>query len=175
MSSSHWSDPMKWFGPGSSSVSLEQSEDIVTPVFFSVIPFNVSKIADSLEESWIIEVAEPYFAILGKEVRESYMQTRGKWIELALGYGTKEKVFAIFLGYCMIGLMVAVYLNVLTVGNMRSAGRAVRGAVKQQLVVFKVSIFLLYHYPRQLLINFPGCLVYLDRARDLPFCLWDHA
>jgi E3 ubiquitin-protein ligase MARCH6 len=51
---------------------------------------------------------------------------------MALGDGTGERVFAIALGYAVIGLLVAFYLNVFTVGSVKSAGRAVRGAVRQQ-------------------------------------------
>lgn len=63
---------------------------------------------------------------------------KSTWIRLALGDGTPEKVFAVVLGYAVVGLLLALYLNILTVGNVKSAGRAVRSAVRQQLLVFKV-------------------------------------
>jgi len=58
---------------------------------------------------------------------------------MALGDGTGERVFAIALGYAVVGLLVAFYLNVFTVGSVKSAGRAVRSAVRQQLLVVKAS------------------------------------
>jgi len=58
---------------------------------------------------------------------------------MALGDGTGERIFAIALGYAVIGLLIAFYLNVFTVGTVKSAGRAVRSAVRQQLLVVKVG------------------------------------
>lgn len=86
----------------------------------------------------VIDVAEPYFAVLGKEVRVNSGKLHVTWTEWALGHGTREKLFAIALGYSVVGFLLALYLNILTVGNVRSAGRAVRGAVRQQLLVLKV-------------------------------------
>lgn len=59
---------------------------------------------------------------------------------MALGDGTGERVFAIALGYAVIGVLIALYLNVFTVGSVKSAGRAVRSAVRQQLLVVKVRL-----------------------------------
>lgn len=83
-------------------------------------------------------MAEPYFAALGKEVRMTAINFKATWVRLALGYGTTEKIFAVILGYAVVGLLLAFYLNILTVGNVKSAGRAVRAAVRQQLLVLKV-------------------------------------
>ncbi len=91
----------------------------------------------------IIMKAEPYFAILGKEVRLSVESLKDSWLRLALGHGPTERLFAVSLGYVIFGLVIAVYLNILTVGTARSAGRAVRSAVRQQLLVIKVFISLL--------------------------------
>ncbi len=90
-----------------------------------------------------MQLAEPYFAPLGEKVREVWQEVQEQWIKLALGNGTAEKVFAITLGYVVDALLLAIYLNVLTIGSMKSAGRAVRSAVRQQLLVVKVSGF--YH------------------------------
>jgi E3 ubiquitin-protein ligase MARCH6 len=49
-----------------------------------------------------------------------------------------EATFCVMLGYTIISLALAIYLNVLTVGNVRNAGKAVRGTVRQQLLVVKV-------------------------------------
>jgi len=57
---------------------------------------------------------------------------------MAFGDGPAERTFAILLGYVVVGLVLAIYLNLFTVGNARSAGRAVRSAVRQQLLVLKV-------------------------------------
>jgi E3 ubiquitin-protein ligase MARCH6 len=86
-----------------------------------------------------VEVAEPHFARFGKHVRLSVEHFREQWINMTVGSGPAEKVFAISLGYVVVGLAVAVYLNLLTVGNAKSANRAIRSAVKQQLLVIKVG------------------------------------
>lgn len=86
------------------------------------------------------ESAEQIFAPIGKQVREFTETSRTAWVRLALGNGPNEKIFAVMLGYVVIGVAVALYLNVLTVGSMQSAGRAVRNAVRQQLLVVKVSL-----------------------------------
>jgi E3 ubiquitin-protein ligase MARCH6 len=85
-----------------------------------------------------VSAAEPYFAALGQEVRLSADQIRTTWTRLALGHGVKEKVFAVALGYVVVMILVSIYLNLLTVGNMKTAGRAVRTAVREQLLVLKV-------------------------------------
>jgi hypothetical protein len=88
----------------------------------------------------IIVAAEPYVEALGKQARTSSYQVATGWTRMALGDGTGERVFAIALGYAVIGLLVAFYLNVFTVGSVKSAGRAVRSAVRQQLLVVKASL-----------------------------------
>ncbi|KAK2465700.1 hypothetical protein APHAL10511_002244 [Amanita phalloides] len=102
--------------------------------------------------------AEPYFAILGKEVRLGVERLKDSWLRLALGHGPMERLFAVSLGYLIFGLAVAGYLNILTVGTARSAGRAVRSAVRQQLLVIKVAAFIFIE-----LVTFPfGCGIVLD-------------
>jgi E3 ubiquitin-protein ligase MARCH6 len=88
----------------------------------------------------IVVAAEPYVEALGKQARTSSYQVATGWTRMALGDGTGERVFAIALGYAVIGLLVAFYLNVFTVGSVKSAGRAVRSAVRQQLLVVKASL-----------------------------------
>ncbi|KAF7289096.1 RING-CH-type domain-containing protein [Mycena chlorophos] len=106
----------------------------------------------------IIETAEPYFAALGKEVRVNAVHVGEGWMRLALGHGPKERVFAVCLGYLVVIFMVAIYLNLLTVGNMKTAGRAVRSAVREQLLVVKVAAFIFIE-----LVIFPlGCGIVLD-------------
>lgn len=56
-----------------------------------------------------------------------------------MGSGPGERIFAISIGYAVVGFVLALYLNILTVGNARTATRAVRNAVRQQLLVIKVS------------------------------------
>lgn len=82
--------------------------------------------------------AEPYFAMLGKEVRTGSIQLRETWERLAVGEGPNERAFAVVFGYLVLSLLLALYLNILTVGNAKNAGRAVRSAVRQQLLVLKV-------------------------------------
>ncbi|KAJ6568247.1 hypothetical protein DFH09DRAFT_1261311 [Mycena vulgaris] len=109
-------------------------------------------------QSTVVNAAEPYFAALGHEVRLSAAQIRTTWTRLALGHGAKEKVFAVALGYVVVMVLVSLYLNLLTVGNMKTAGRAVRTAVREQLLVLKVATFIFIE-----LVTFPlGCGIVLD-------------
>ncbi|KAG1770200.1 hypothetical protein EDD22DRAFT_866585 [Suillus occidentalis] len=109
-------------------------------------------------DSVIARYLEPYFATLGREVRTASEQLQTSWINLTMGQGTREKVFAIILGYGVVGVLLAIYLNVFTVGNARSAGRAIRSAVRQQLLVVKVAMFIVIE-----LVIFPlGCGIMLD-------------
>ena len=87
-----------------------------------------------------MQFAEPYFAPLGRTIRLLGSDLRRHWVRLALGNGTAEKMFAIFLGYLVDAILLAVYLNLLNVGSMKSAGRAIRNAVRQQLLVVKVRV-----------------------------------
>ncbi|KAH9172209.1 hypothetical protein EDB89DRAFT_1851386 [Lactarius sanguifluus] len=105
-----------------------------------------------------VKTAEHYLEVLGKQVRISSYQVATSWTRMALGDGTGERIFAIVLGYAVIGLLIAFYLNVFTVGTVRSAGRAVRSAVRQQLLVVKVAAFIIIE-----LVLFPlGCGINLD-------------
>ena len=94
-------------------------------------------------DSAFMRIAEPYFAPLGEFVRLTSDDLKQSWVRLALGSGTAEKVFAISFGYAFVAVLLALYLNVLTVGSMRNAGRAVRSAVRQQLLVVKVRLLTL--------------------------------
>lgn len=101
---------------------------------------------------------EPYFELLGKEVRLTGVKLQTTWIRMALGSGTSSRVFAIGLGYAVVSLLFCLYLNILTVGNARTAGLAVRNAVRQQLLVLKVAAFIFIE-----LVTFPlGCGIVLD-------------
>ncbi|KAI0294319.1 hypothetical protein B0F90DRAFT_1757507 [Multifurca ochricompacta] len=104
----------------------------------------------------VVLTVEPYLEALGKQVRINSYQVATGWTKLALGDGTGERVFAIALGYAVIGLLIAFYLNIFTVGTVKSAGRAVRSAVRQQLLV--VATFIIVE-----LVLFPlGCGINLD-------------
>lgn len=108
--------------------------------------------------SAVARFLEPYFAEFGHEIRLITEQAQKSWVHLALGHGTPERTFAICLGYTVITICLAFYLNVFTVGNARSAGRAVRNAVRQQLLVVKVAMFIIIE-----LVIFPlGCGIMLD-------------
>ncbi|TFK63266.1 hypothetical protein BDN72DRAFT_964036 [Pluteus cervinus] len=105
-----------------------------------------------------LNFTEPYFAALGREVRLAGEQLRAAWLEMALGSTPSDRAFATILGYSVVGLSIAIYLNILTVGNAKSAGRAVRSAVRQQLLVLKVAGFIFIE-----LVLFPlGCGIVLD-------------
>ncbi|KAI0077759.1 hypothetical protein K474DRAFT_1620717 [Panus rudis PR-1116 ss-1] len=109
------------------------------------------------DSAWL-RLAEPYFAPIGRSVREKYHTLAEAWVQLAIGDNTSSKLFAICLGYALNALVMAIYLNVLTFGSVKSAGRAVRSAVRQQLLVIKVASFIIVE-----LVVFPlGCGVMLD-------------
>ena len=84
---------------------------------------------------------EPYFARLGKRVRLNAAGLKSAWIELANGDANMNRCFAIAFGYLIAGLLLAIYLNVQNVGSVQTAGRAVRNAIRQQLIVLKVRHF----------------------------------
>ncbi|KAF5383819.1 hypothetical protein D9615_003736 [Tricholomella constricta] len=106
----------------------------------------------------LVDLAEPQFAWLGMRVRLASLHVQLIWIRLAVGEAPADRAFAIILGYAVVGLAVAIYLNLLTVGNARSAGRAVRSAVRQQLLVLKVASFIFIE-----LVTFPlSCGIVLD-------------
>ena len=81
---------------------------------------------------------EPYFEALGKEVRISATTAQVTWIELALGNGPSNRVFAVSLGYLVAAFLLYIYLNLLAVSNARTAVLAVLNAVRQQLLILKV-------------------------------------
>ncbi|OCH96342.1 hypothetical protein OBBRIDRAFT_816012 [Obba rivulosa] len=123
-------------------------------------PTEASSLFDTLLQSDapVLRVIEPYFAPIGHNVRVGSKEAVSIWIRFALGNGPNEKAFAVVLGYAIISLLLALYLNILTVGSVKSAGRAVRSAVRQQLLVLKVAIFIMIE-----LVVFPlGCGVMLD-------------
>jgi E3 ubiquitin-protein ligase MARCH6 len=123
-----WDKATSYFGSLPSKLAAD-SRSNSTPSF----------IARLLESNHpVVEATEPYLEALSKQVRISSCQIATGWKRMALGDGTGERIFAISLGYAVIGLLIAFYLNVFTVGTVKSAGRAVRSAVRQQLLVVKV-------------------------------------
>lgn len=100
-------------------------------------PYIINQVFE--HNSTLAYLAEPHLAALGKEVRTGVSYLQGAWSRLALGYGATEKVFAILLGYIVVGVMLAIYLNLLTVGNVETAGRAIRNTIRQQLLILKVG------------------------------------
>lgn len=81
---------------------------------------------------------EPHFAQLGRVVRINAMWAKSSWVDLANGDATSNRLFSIALGYLIASFLLAIYLNILNVGNVQSAGRAMRSAIRQQLIVLKV-------------------------------------
>ncbi|KAF8074708.1 hypothetical protein FPV67DRAFT_1474663 [Lyophyllum atratum] len=105
-----------------------------------------------------IDMAEPHFAWLGMRVRLTSLKLQLAWMEFAVGETPADRAFAIVLGYTVVGIILALYLNLLTLGNARSAGRAIRSAVRQQLLVLKVATFIFIE-----LVTFPlSCGIVLD-------------
>ncbi|KAG5654209.1 hypothetical protein H0H81_006242 [Sphagnurus paluster] len=130
----------------SSTTPQPQPSAVTTPSLFATF---LDRVAD---------LAEPQFALLGMRVRVAWVQLRLAWLRLAIGQTPTDRTFAIILGYVVVGVIVAIYLNLLTVGNARTAGRAVRSAVRQQLLVLKVAAFIFIE-----LVTFPlSCGMVLD-------------
>ncbi|KAF8518939.1 hypothetical protein BU17DRAFT_48138, partial [Hysterangium stoloniferum] len=112
----------------------------------------------SISEDPLFRLLEEAFAALGRHVRLIYTVAVKEWSALAEGDGTLERVLAVLLGYAIAAFLAALYLNTFTVGNVRSAGRAIRSAIRQQMVVLKVALFIVVE-----LVMFPfGCGVMLD-------------
>jgi len=110
------------------------------------------------QDSLFFRYAEPYFAPIGHAMRVHSTDAKETWITLAVGSGTSSRLFAITLGYTVDAILLALYLNVLTVGSVKTAGMAIRNAVRQQLLVVKVAGFIIIE-----LVVFPlGCGVMLD-------------
>ncbi|TDL24001.1 hypothetical protein BD410DRAFT_786709 [Rickenella mellea] len=111
-----------------------------------------------LDHPFFVLHAEQFFAKIGKHVRVSSEGLKIAWIDLAMGDAPVNRVFAVALGYTVVGMAVGLYLNVLNVGSVQSAGRAVRNAIRQQLIVVKVATFIVIE-----LVLFPlGCGIMLD-------------
>ena len=89
-------------------------------------------------DSTLGRLVEPYFASFGQEVRSTAEGIGNWWVHMSLGRGPVEKAFAIVYGYLLIGVSLAIYMNILTVGTIKSAEKAVRTVVRQQLLVVKV-------------------------------------
>ncbi|KAG8699785.1 hypothetical protein FRC08_005103, partial [Ceratobasidium sp. 394] len=85
-----------------------------------------------------LEDIESRFAALGRAVRLFSHAFARRWQQLAVADGTSERAFAITLGYLVLTLVMGIYLGVLNAGAVRGAARALRNAVKQQLIVIKV-------------------------------------
>lgn len=116
-----------------------------------------------------LEGIESRFAAFGRAVRLFSHAFARRWRQLALADGTSERAFAITLGYIVLCVVMGVYLGVLNAGAVRGAARALRNAVKQQLIVVKVcqplSVCLFQgHLNRRTALAFDGCRV----AREIP-------
>ncbi|QRV88979.1 E3 ubiquitin-protein ligase MARCH6 [Ceratobasidium sp. AG-Ba] len=107
-----------------------------------------------------LEDIESRFAALGRTVRLFSHAFARRWQQLAVADGTSERAFAITLGYLVLTLVMGIYLGVLNAGAVRGAARALRNAVKQQLIVIKVALFI----GLELLVFPTGCGVVLDAA-----------
>ncbi|THH10343.1 hypothetical protein EW145_g1377 [Phellinidium pouzarii] len=115
----------------------------------------LSRSIDRVANSPVAHFLEPYFTWLGKRVRLNALVLKSTWIELANGDASVNRFFAVVLGYTFVGLLVAFYLNILNVGSVQSAGRAIRNAIRQQLIVAVFIVIELAVFPL-------GCGVMLD-------------
>lgn len=129
----------------SSQVGQTTSWEHIGTKLFSYMSFDmqdkdtpVSLLVTSVSETSAFHFVEEWFAVFGRQVRLAFVATLREWVELAEGDGTMERLWAILLGYAIAAFFAALYLNTITVGNVRSAGRAVRNAIRQQMIVLKV-------------------------------------
>jgi E3 ubiquitin-protein ligase MARCH6 len=91
-----------------------------------------------ITDSPIFLFLEDLFADVGRYVRSVVMAAFQQWTAMAENDGSAERVWAVVLGYIIVAFHAALYLNTFTVGNMRTAGRAIRSAIRQQMIVTKV-------------------------------------
>ena len=98
-----------------------------------------NSLLDKSFDSMLGRLVEPYFASFGQEVRNTAEGVGDWWVRMSLGRGPVEKAFAIVYGYLLVGISLAIYMNILTVGTIKTAEKAVRTAVRQQLLVVKVT------------------------------------
>jgi len=87
-----------------------------------------------------LDLAEPHFAPLGVVVREETASFAQQWEEIVTGDGLRERVFAVMLGYVVGASLLTIYLNMLSLGVIKDAGRQMRITVYNQLLVVKASI-----------------------------------
>ena len=131
-------------------LQLNHTSEFITKPMDFIMPWSVSSntttstVTAAKSLSWLDSVPdylgpfEPYFVRLGSEVREAVTSAQATWIRLAVGSGPTNRAFAISLGYVVTSFTFCLYLNLMTVGNAKTAGSAVRNVVKQQLLVIKV-------------------------------------
>ena len=89
-------------------------------------------------DSTLGRLVEPYFAALGQGIRRVNDPFGNWWMRMSLGRGPVEKAFAIVFGYFLVGIGLAIYMNVLTASTIKNAEKALRTVVRQQLLVVKV-------------------------------------
>jgi hypothetical protein len=97
-----------------------------------------------------VQQAITIFADFGRRTRIFAVVAKEWWTRHALGDSVADNAFAIALGYYVFAILLAVYLNVLTLGSMRNAGRAVRQTVHNQLLVLKVRVVCQISIPAKL-------------------------
>jgi E3 ubiquitin-protein ligase MARCH6 len=122
--------------------SFEGSSEVAsTNTSSATITDKLEGLVDILLESdhpYAQQVLIPTFARLGQKSRLLGARLVDTWTKHATGNGIVDNVFAIVLGYLVLAVLLAIYLNILTIGSMRSAGKAVRQTVRNQLLIAKV-------------------------------------
>lgn len=99
-----------------------------------------NSLLDKVLDGTLGRLVEPYLASFGQEIRSTADGIGNWWVHMSLGRGPVEKAFAIVYGYLLIGVSLAIYMNILTVGTIRTAEKAVKTVVRQQLLVVKVIL-----------------------------------
>lgn len=117
--------------------------------------------------------AEPHFRPLGESVRLNAMAFVKDWETMVRGDGIQERIFAVLLGYAVAGITLLMYMNLLSLGVLRDAGRQFRLTVLHQLLVLKVSLTFYYRYEINRLTVIGGGH-YIGGTHCFPFDLRNH-
>ncbi|KAL1742132.1 hypothetical protein HDZ31DRAFT_84364 [Schizophyllum fasciatum] len=131
-----------------------------SPVKEARIPSNVAPQPSLFWNTLVGKQVEGWFAPFGGYVKAIVKEIKTTWTVFALEDQPPQRGFAVILGYSMILLGAGIYLNLLSVGNVQTATRAIRNTVRQQLVVLKVAFFIFIE-----IAMFPlGCGFILDAS-----------
>jgi len=92
------------------------------------------------EKMGIVNQEIQNFIVQGTKWTDSFIaECANWWVDRAKGTTTVDHMWAVALGYAVTTLGLALYFNTLGAGNVGTVARTVRNAVKQQIIIVKVS------------------------------------